>query len=319
MTSHTTPSPAGEESVPAAREPGGSERPLGYWIRAVDRLLDAEFARTFVDVGISRRDWRELNRIGGTAPGGRDPRPRSSGRGRTSRRALEARGWIAHDSGEWRLTEAGRAAFAELTARVENIRATVSDAVAPDDLATTLASLERIAIALGWDAETPLPRRRTGRGARRSGAGSVDGRRWHGGHPPHDGHRFEDARCFEDAHRFHDEPRRGADGDPRGHRWDSRGHSWASREHRCDSREHPREARELRGRSRAGWDDARSWHDPEGVFHVEHDRGAPGQRGGSGRGGRDRAEGHRGSDRRRAAMAAYERGFRAGFANGREG
>ena len=51
-------------------------RPFGYWITAVDRLMRAEFATVFEDEGITRRDWRMLNRIDGTVPDGRPVHPR---------------------------------------------------------------------------------------------------------------------------------------------------------------------------------------------------------------------------------------------------
>src|SRR5688572_30245270 len=32
-------------------------RPIGYWLRAVDRLISREFADAFAGAGIDRRDW----------------------------------------------------------------------------------------------------------------------------------------------------------------------------------------------------------------------------------------------------------------------
>ncbi len=49
--------------------------PIGYWITAVDRLLAAEFATAFEREGVTRRDWRLLNVIDGTAPAHRTPAP----------------------------------------------------------------------------------------------------------------------------------------------------------------------------------------------------------------------------------------------------
>lgn len=142
-----------------------TSRPFGYWIKAVDRLMAAEFASAFEGEHANRRDWRLLNVVDGTA---------------TARRPLNAhklhglldRGWVVADGDGWMLTDDGRAAKDRLGGIVDGIRAKVTDAVSPEDLETTLASLEQIARAFGWDEETPLPR---GRG-RRHGFGHGFGR-----------------------------------------------------------------------------------------------------------------------------------------------
>src|SRR5690606_6877617 len=45
-----------------------NSRPFGFWLKAVDRLMAAEFARAFESEGITRREWRLLNIVDGTAP-----------------------------------------------------------------------------------------------------------------------------------------------------------------------------------------------------------------------------------------------------------
>ena len=146
-----------------------NSRPFGFWIKAVDRLMAAEFASAFEGEHTSRRDWRALNVIDGTVP---------------ARRPLNAhklhhlveRGWVVADGDGWTLTDDGRAAKERLGGIVDGIRAKVTDAVSPEDLETTMASLEQIARAFGWDDQTPLPR---GRG-RRHGFGRHGFGRGHG-------------------------------------------------------------------------------------------------------------------------------------------
>ncbi len=78
----------------------------------------------------------------------------------------------------WTLTDEGRAAKDRLGTLVDGIRAKVSSAVSNEEMATTLASLEKIARAFGWDEETPLPRgRRHGFGGPRHGRGFPRGLR----------------------------------------------------------------------------------------------------------------------------------------------
>jgi len=132
-------------------------RPFGYWIKAVDRLMAAEFANAFEREGATRRDWRLLNVIDGSVPAGRPLHPGKL-------RGLVERGWVTKDGESWTLTDEGRAAKERLGAVVDGIRAQVADAVSPEDFDTTVATLEQIARTFGWDENTPLPRGRRGDG-----------------------------------------------------------------------------------------------------------------------------------------------------------
>lgn len=145
-------------------------RPFGYWLKAVDRLMAAEFATAFESFGVTRRDWRLLNRIDGTVDGGTKPIPvHKLGR-------LIELGWVTDADGTWILTEEGRDAKERLGAIVDGIRAKVTDAIPADDLATTIATLEQLARAFGWDENTPLPRgRHHRRGFESHGSGRGHG------------------------------------------------------------------------------------------------------------------------------------------------
>ncbi|MCT1479334.1 hypothetical protein [Microbacterium sp. p3-SID336] len=181
-------------------------RPFGFWLTAVDRLMAEDFAAAFESEGARRRDWRLLSAVDGTA---RHDRPLS----RRKLQHLIDRGWVTADGDDWTLTDEGRAAKERLSTLVDGIRAKVADAVTAEDMATTLASLESIARAFGWDEETPLPRKRRGHG-RRFGheAGRADGfghgRRFghgrefgHGhGHGREFGHGHEHGREFDHGH-----------------------------------------------------------------------------------------------------------------------
>lgn len=146
-----------------------SDRPFGYWLKAVDRLMAAEFAASFESEHASRRDWRLLNAVDGTVT---PRRPLT----RHKLHALVERGWIAAEGDGWTLTDEGRDAKDRLGGIVDGIRAKVADAVSPEDLATTIASLEQIARVFGWDEGTPLPRGRThGRRFGRRGFGHQGG------------------------------------------------------------------------------------------------------------------------------------------------
>lgn len=154
-------------------------RPFGFWVTAVDRLLEADFATLFADEGITRRDWRLLNRIDGTVPSPRPPRG-------PKLRTLQQHGWIERTSDGWALTDAGRLAKERLGAAVDEIRARVASAVSPEEYQAMTASLEKIAREFGWQEGRKLPRPQRGpRGIHRHGHHGHD----HHDHPHgHDGH-----------------------------------------------------------------------------------------------------------------------------------
>lgn len=130
-----------------------TSRPFGFWLKAVDRLMAHDFATAFAAEGATRRDWRLLNVVDGTVPARRPLHPHKL-------HDLVDRGWVEADGDGWALTDEGRAAKERLGAAVDGIRAKVAGAVSDEEMATTLAALEKIARAFGWDEETPLPRKR---------------------------------------------------------------------------------------------------------------------------------------------------------------
>jgi hypothetical protein len=38
-----------------------AERPIGYWLKKLDGLIDAQFERQLGEAGVSRRQWQLLN------------------------------------------------------------------------------------------------------------------------------------------------------------------------------------------------------------------------------------------------------------------
>ncbi|MGW9157382.1 MarR family winged helix-turn-helix transcriptional regulator [Microbacterium sp. NPDC055665] len=152
-----------------SQNPENTTRPFGYWLKAADRLMAAEFAAAFDGEHVTRRDWRILNIVDGTVTADRPLNAHKLHR-------LVERGWVTPEGDGWTLTDEGRVAKDRLGALVDGIRAKVSSAVSDEEMATTLASLEKIARAFGWDEETPLPRgRRHGFGGPRHGRGFPRG------------------------------------------------------------------------------------------------------------------------------------------------
>lgn len=181
-----------------------SDRPFGYWLRAVDRLLTREFAEAFENEGVSRRDWRILALLSGDVAAPEFAARLQRGGGKKLRSLVE-RGWVAERDGAWTLTDEGRAAQARLGEVVAGIRTRVAGAVSEDDFATTLASLRAIATELGWDPDERMPRggRRgfgPGRRGPRFGPGFGPGRGRGFGHGGRGGHGFGPEAGFDPRH-----------------------------------------------------------------------------------------------------------------------
>lgn len=167
-----------------------TDRPLSFWLKATGRLLAVERETLFAREGVTRRDWRILNRLSKGVP----THPRAGG---SPMRTLVDRGWIERREGEWALTTEGEALNTRLTAAVDGLSSTMSEALSPEELETTLASLRKISVALGWDENAPLPRRQH-RGPRRGphARGEWTRGEWNRGertrgHDDHFGHRYQ--------------------------------------------------------------------------------------------------------------------------------
>lgn len=154
------------ESTPdnATPEHAATEtRPLGFWVRTIDGLLGRELANALQSEGVTHREWMLLTALAGDT--GSSWLADRLARRPKRLRGLEKRGWAEEQGdGTWTITAEGRAAKERVGHAVDGIRARVAESVAPEDLATTLASLETIARELGWDGSAPHPR--SGRGFR---------------------------------------------------------------------------------------------------------------------------------------------------------
>ncbi|MGI5284265.1 helix-turn-helix domain-containing protein [Nonomuraea polychroma] len=111
------------------------EKHIGYWVKNLDTVLESAMDDA---LQMSRREWQVLN----TAAHGAQPDELVPFTGVEEAVArLTARGWLA-DS---RITEAGRAAHAEIAERVGRFRRQVSAGVTPEEYQVTVDVLRRMA------------------------------------------------------------------------------------------------------------------------------------------------------------------------------
>lgn len=127
-------------------------RPIGFWLKLVDRLIDERLGQSLGE--LTRRHWQVLNVVhqGAVDQAVIDARVRPFlDRESTTVREvadLRERGWIAGDA--LTLTETGTTEFQHLLDAVSADRATMMAGVAPEAYATTVSTLERMARNLGW-------------------------------------------------------------------------------------------------------------------------------------------------------------------------
>src|SRR4029450_6201083 len=106
----------------------GSERPIGYLLKKLDRLIDAQFERQLEEAGLSRRQWELLNLL--------DDGPRSIPELQSELEpflrddpdelsdavsAFVTRGWADSQDNVVTLTETGRAQLGLVKAKVAEL------------------------------------------------------------------------------------------------------------------------------------------------------------------------------------------------------
>jgi hypothetical protein len=128
-------------------------KPIGYWVKHVDGLIERHLHSALAADAVSRREWQVLNLLDRAAaseaavvealrpfwtPGARSAADVLQG--------LAARGWSERDgSSSVRLTPAGAAACAARAERVQAFRTAMTAGIAPAQYAATVESLRLMA------------------------------------------------------------------------------------------------------------------------------------------------------------------------------
>jgi hypothetical protein len=128
-------------------------RPIGFWLKLVDRLIDQRFEATLGDV--TRRQWQVLNVVQQGPAGQAEIDARVApflAEGATTTGDVDelvTRGWIEGEA-TYALTDLGAREFQALLDNVSANRAQTMHGIAREDYATTITTLERVARNLGW-------------------------------------------------------------------------------------------------------------------------------------------------------------------------
>ena len=123
-------------------------KPIGWWLKELDRLLEASFEQVLAADGLTRRQWQALNAAAGPESVANALAPFLTGDPAELAAVtdpLAERGWLSGDQ----LTPAGVEALRELTTKVQAQRRRVIAGVSDEEYLATIGVLRRMAANLG--------------------------------------------------------------------------------------------------------------------------------------------------------------------------
>jgi hypothetical protein len=128
----------------------GDNKPIGWWIKEVDRLLELSFEQVLAADGVNRRQWQALNAARGDEAIEVALAPFLTGEDDTAQLAavtepLTARGWL---DAEHRLTPAGATVLAALSDKVQAERRRITNGIVDSEYLQTIDVLRRMAANL---------------------------------------------------------------------------------------------------------------------------------------------------------------------------
>lgn len=140
----------------------GAPKPIGYWLKHLDNLLDEQFAATLAGLGVSRRDWQVLNTLSRGPAARQDLEAALAPFWATGEQdlarvldGLHERGWTT--AGEpLALTDDGRDAHADLAQRIDETRGTLLNGLTREQYGETV----RILSVMATNVEEDLARTR---------------------------------------------------------------------------------------------------------------------------------------------------------------
>jgi len=135
-----------------------SPRPIGFWLKIVDRMIDEQFASTLEEHGVTRRQWQLLNVLT-HEPATVDALDAavapflSAEQGESSAEHLAElidSGWVIVAQTRYQLTDRGSTALDRLSSVVGTQRTQITQGLTQEQYDETLKVLETMARNLGW-------------------------------------------------------------------------------------------------------------------------------------------------------------------------
>jgi DNA-binding MarR family transcriptional regulator len=131
-------------------------RPIGFWLKHLDRLIEETFSRTLTEQGLTRRHWQVLNTLAHDPAGDSEltkalePFLRDDQAGQAALVAdLIRRDWISrHHDGRLRLTRHGQAAHRRTQEQVQQTRGLMVQGISAGDYTAAINILSQMAANL---------------------------------------------------------------------------------------------------------------------------------------------------------------------------
>jgi DNA-binding MarR family transcriptional regulator len=123
-------------------------RPIGFWLKEVDRLIEESFVRLLGEQDLTRRHWQTLHTIAEGPVTAADIDAALAPFEDTVAPVVDelvARGWVARTGDTLTLTEFGREVHAAVSRRVAANRKALTDGISAEEYATVINVLERMA------------------------------------------------------------------------------------------------------------------------------------------------------------------------------
>ena len=141
--------------IPKGMEPA-SRRPIGYWLKHLDRLIEDTLSRTLTEHGLTRRHWQVLNTLARDPAGDAEltealePFLRDDQAGQAAVVAdLIRRDWVNRDhDGRLRLTRHGRAAHQRTQDQVQQTRGLMVQGISAGEYTAAVDVLTQMAANL---------------------------------------------------------------------------------------------------------------------------------------------------------------------------
>lgn len=135
------------------------QRPLDFWLRLVDGLLNERVDSALEEHGVTRRQWAMINLLTSGAAGWADldsalapflPPPDQTSSSQEELSELVESGWVSEQDSSYTLTDRGRLVHSRLEAAWARRNQELMRGISGADLANLIGLLERLARNLGW-------------------------------------------------------------------------------------------------------------------------------------------------------------------------